>query len=816
MASRTPSRPATDSPSLRKQERPGRTLIDNAKDREERMLGLFRKFDTREVGILDINNIHSMVKAIMIPTDQSKRRETKNVASVILQSLDKDKSGGVDSREFIAWVTKGAELKPDQRLAFKDSGRVQASILQFLEAVEDVLLTDAEESSTSKNVTEIYTQDDAISDVVNELFRQFDVDQDGHIERDELCAMLMEVCLTGGMSSGYEATYDAAAKVLNILDTDGSGSIEPNELSTWVREGMTLSPEQRRNFSRSSQEKTSLIRFLSSMEELVQDQFRAKRGPNALLTTGLSGKRRALGIDPSVFEAVSKIFKRYDVDGSGAIDTSELSSMIQDLNEENNTLSNSTEYDDPKVLETATSFVMANLCENKERLTEDSPVLEELLTLDAFCAWVVEGMKLTPSERKSFARSGTNKAVLIRFLRTVEDEIATPVVGLSTEAGEVPQELNSYDSQLRRAIQDVFNQYDSDGSGGIDLEELSAMITEVQIEEGVPASLILHEQSVSAAKSVLSILTKGDPNPKVDLSILTLEKFQGWLLKGLSMTAMQRKTFAKVSPMNAVLARFLRAVERLARQYTSDTPLSRAVRSVFVQYDVDGSGLIDETELSTLMIDLIANDGGTLGIQHANEAARQMMNMLSTTKDNTKDNTKNNIKNNSHQSLTLSEESFLGWVHKGSQMPGPKRRSFAKGSEARRAMILLLRTVEIMARQEVWSPRKKILHILFSKYDADGSGHIDTGELSIMMTDLVNQLELTEAQDCAEAVVKHLDSSNNGLLEEEEFFAWLENGLRMSMEDRLELRKGGDSKSNLVKFLEGVERVLEANGAGIV
>ena len=61
MASRTPSRPATDSPSLRKQERPGRTLIDNAKDREERILGLFRKFDTREVGILDINNIHSMV-----------------------------------------------------------------------------------------------------------------------------------------------------------------------------------------------------------------------------------------------------------------------------------------------------------------------------------------------------------------------------------------------------------------------------------------------------------------------------------------------------------------------------------------------------------------------------------------------------------------------------------------------------------------------------------------------------------------------------------------------------------------------------------
>ena len=58
------------------------------------------------------------------------------------------------------------------------------------------------------------------------------------------------------------------------------------------------------------------------------------------------------------------------------------------------------------------------------------------------------------------------------------------------------------------------------------------------------------------------------------------------------MTALQRKSFAASRPVNAVLARFLRAVERLARQYTDDTPISRAVRSVFVRYDIDGSGLI--------------------------------------------------------------------------------------------------------------------------------------------------------------------------------------------------------------------------------
>ena len=81
------------------------------------------------------------------------------------------------------------------------------------------------------------------------------------------------------------------------------------------------------------------------------------------------------------------------------------------------------------------------------------------------------------------------------------------------------------------------------------------------------------------------------------------------------MSALQRKSFAASRPVNAVLARFLRAVERLARQYTDDTPISRAVRSVFVRYDIDGSGLIDESELSKMIVELIENEGSEIGIK---------------------------------------------------------------------------------------------------------------------------------------------------------------------------------------------------------
>jgi Ca2+-binding EF-hand superfamily protein len=561
--------------------------------------------------------------------------------------------------------------------------------------------------------------------------------------------------------------------------------LEPEELATWIKEGVQLTPVQRRTFSKSSSEKTCLIRFLASIEDCIRDKLRASKGV-------LNDNNGTNDIPDHVYAAVSKIFKQFDDDGSGCIDQDELKSMILQLNNNDNATTTTT----PGMLETATTFVMETLCGNSE---------DVLLTLNAFACWVAEGIKLTPTERKLFAKSGSNKAVLIRFLRTIEDEIEYP--GTTTagegEGGEGKGSGgsgSSYDSQLKRSIQDVFKQYDTDGSGAIDLEELSAMITEIQIEEGVPSNLINHTQSKKAAETVMKILV-GNKNNSEEY-MLTLPQFRDWLLKGIKMTALQRKSFAKVNQSNMILARFLRAVERLARQYTDDTPISRAVRSVFVKYDVDGSGLIEENELARLIVDLVTDDGGTIGVKAANDASRQMMKMLVNNTVEVGDSGGNN------NSKKLSEEAFLGWVHKGSQMPGHKRRQFAKGREDRRAMILLLRTVEVIARTEQWTPRKLILHKMFQQYDQDGSGHIDTPELSSMMCDLVPSMDSAAATECALAVVKHLDSSGNNLLEEEEFFNWLNNGMKMRESDRIQLKQGGPSKMNLVIFLEAVEQLL--------
>ena len=196
------------------------------------------------------------------------------------------------------------------------------------------------------------------------------------------------------------------------------------------------------------------------------------------------------------------------------------------------------------------------------------------------------------------------------------------------------------------------------------------------------------------------------------------------------------------------------------------------MRKVFVQYDIDGSGLIDEDELTNAIVELISDDGGNISVQGAAQAAAQMIRML-------------NGKSGGQQ---VSEQAFLGWINKGSKMNGPKRRQFARSNESRRAMILLLRTVETLAAQENWSPRRQAVHRIFVKYDVDGSGHIDDGELAAMISELLMESDSptthANSSTCAASIIKHLDDSGNNLVEEQEFYDWIMKGKEMSSDMR--------------------------------
>ena len=85
--------------------------------------------------------------------DAVQRREnSRGIAIVIFQSLDKDKSGTVEQEEFINWVEKGSQMSEDQRKTFAASGKVQAAIILFLKAVEETIMQVADGTDARSNL----------------------------------------------------------------------------------------------------------------------------------------------------------------------------------------------------------------------------------------------------------------------------------------------------------------------------------------------------------------------------------------------------------------------------------------------------------------------------------------------------------------------------------------------------------------------------------------------------------------------------------------------------------------------------------------
>lgn len=382
---------------------------------------VFADFDSPDIGSLSINKL----------------------GRVIFFSLDTNRSGSVSATEFCNWVKKGSQLGPAERAAFAESGPVQASILTFLDAVNALIKEQVSESQATErdaNDTsdgEARSQEDLqsrlierVDEVVADIFKQFDADGDGHLTGEEMAAMLLELCLSQGRDTDHGTATTAATKVLAIMDADDSGTLEPEEMASWLREGLTLTPGERRTMAQTGPAQATLVRFLASIEEA----YGLRR-----LSNFSASQLRA-----DVLNASAAIFKRYDIDGSGAIDGDELRNMIRGVSEAQD--AKSFDNQSTALLDDAVTHIMETMTRGKS----------ELLTLEMFTAWVQEGLKLTPKQRRQFASKAPHTTIMVRFLRAIEEKLSSP---------EESSDSDSIDAQLNRAIRQLFLEYDADGSG---------------------------------------------------------------------------------------------------------------------------------------------------------------------------------------------------------------------------------------------------------------------------------------------------------------------------------------------------------------
>ena len=105
------------------------------------------------------------------------------------------------------------------------------------------------------------------------LFRDYDMDGNGHIEIQELATMIFEmhqISITSGAVSQEESKRDAKF-VMSELDKDGNGTLETEEFVKWIQNGSRRSKTQRDMTAKQSDEKARLEHFLSVVEDISHE-----------------------------------------------------------------------------------------------------------------------------------------------------------------------------------------------------------------------------------------------------------------------------------------------------------------------------------------------------------------------------------------------------------------------------------------------------------------------------------------------------------------------------------------------------------------
>ena len=122
---------------------------------------------------------------------------------------------------------------------------------------------------------------------------------------------------------------------------------------------------------------------------------------------------------------------------------------------------------------------------------------------------------------------------------------------VSSSASLLMQELGG-ETQVRNGLKSIFGQYDSDGDGHIDTDELFSMMIELHIIAETEDSV--ETPDIEVAKSVMTAL---DTNKN---GTLELSEFENWMAKGIQQSTKALGEFKTLGPQYEQLHNFLVAV----------------------------------------------------------------------------------------------------------------------------------------------------------------------------------------------------------------------------------------------------------------
>ena len=275
------------------------------------------------------------------------------------------------------------------------------------------------------------------------LFRQYDVDGNGHIDERELWAMLTEVIIASGV--GKEGFSEEDAKtVMSALDDDDNGTVEETELVDWVVSGLKRPAADRESFARSSSFASRLNQFLTACGMLAtkfanlpkqQDSSDTKRDKTPISPTKIGPSKTLKEPPKTVLIAINQasstisgacdllqlqsglrlLFMHFNVSKSGCLDVAGVADIFDILPLEFERIKSSCSPEE--IDEIAVS--LPNICNRGdskrvfEALDEDR---SGLIDMDEWIQWFVAGSLRDPSKQVAFAgKSPFNLRLTVSF-----------------------------------------------------------------------------------------------------------------------------------------------------------------------------------------------------------------------------------------------------------------------------------------------------------------------------------------------------------------------------------------------------------------
>ena len=224
-----------------------------------------------------------------------------------------------------------------------------------------------------------------------------------------------------------------------------------------------------------------------------------------------------------------------------------------------------------------------------------------------------------------------------------------------------------------------------------------------------------------------------------------------------------------------------------AENEKSRQDLDDFMEHIWYKYDADMSGGIDSEETKQMIEDITGGDVSS-------EQCEQFLNQI-----------------NSGTDDTISREELTKFIHAGIHMNDEMREEYSTRGELHKTIVEFFVGID-EARLKFKKDAETIKHKreldaflahIWTRYDTDNSGGIDSDETKQMIEDITGHN--VSSTKCKQ-FLRHIDSDGDNVIQREELLKFIFAGINLSEEGKEKYASRGDLHNTIIEFFNGVNK----------